>query len=99
MKIQFSKIAQFEYEEIIYYFYDNFGKEKATKFSDLLKQNLKQVKQFPESFSFFQNTNKRKFMVNPYITVIYNVNKDLDCIEILNFWFNRSNPEVLLKHL
>jgi len=99
MKIKFSRIAQLEYEEIIKYLYDNFGKEKATKFSDLLKQNLKQVKQFPESFSFFQNTDKRKFMVNPYITVIYNVNKDLDCIEILNFWFNRSNPEVLLQHL
>ncbi len=38
MKIKFSKIAQLEYEEIIYYLYDNFGKEKATKFSDLLKQ-------------------------------------------------------------
>lgn len=99
MKIRFSKIAQLEYEEIIYYLYDNFGKEKATKFSDLLKQNLKQVKQFPESFSFFQNTNKQKFMVNPYITVIYTVNKDIECIEILNFWFNQSNPEVLLQHL
>ena len=99
MKIKFSKIAQLEYEEIINYLYDNFGKEKATKFSDLLKQNLKQVKQFPESFSFFQNTDKRKFMVNPYFTVIYNVNKNLECIEILNFWFNRSNPEVLLQHL
>jgi plasmid stabilization system protein ParE len=99
MKIRFSKIAQLEYEEIINYLYDNFGKEKATNFSDLLKKDLKQVKQFPESFSFFQNTNKRKFMVNPYITVIYNVNKDLECIEILNFWFNRSNPDVLFKHL
>ena len=99
MKIQFSKIAQQEYEEIIHYLYDTFGKDKATKFLDLLKQNLKQVKQFPESFSFFQNTDKLKFMVNPYITVVYNVNKDLDCIEILNFWFNRSNPEVLLQHL
>lgn len=99
MKIKFSKIAQLEYEEIINYLYDNFGKEKAIKFSDLLKHNLKQVKQFPESFSFFQNTDKRKFMVNPCITVIYNVNKDLDCIEILNFWFNRSNPKVLLQHL
>jgi plasmid stabilization system protein ParE len=99
MKIRFSKIAQLEYKEIINYLFDNFGKEKATKFSDLLKQNLKQVKQFPESFSFFQNTDKRKFMVNPYITVIYNVNKDLECIEILNFWFNRSNPDVLFKHL
>ncbi len=38
-------------------------------------------------------------MVNPYITVIYYVNKDLECVEILNFWFNRSNPEVLLQHL
>lgn len=99
MKIKFSKIAQLEYEEIINYLYDHFGKEKAINFSETLKQNLKQVKQFPESFSFFQNTDKRKFMVNPYITVIYNVNKDLDCIEILNFWFNRSNPEVLLQYL
>jgi hypothetical protein len=38
-------------------------------------------------------------MVNPYITVVYNVNEELEYIEILNFWFNRSNPEVLLQHL
>jgi len=99
MKIKFSKIAQLEYDEIIKYMYDNFGKEKATSFSDSLKQNLKQVKQFPHSFSFFQNTDKRKFMVNPYITVVYNINNESEYVEILSFWFNRSNPEILLQHL
>jgi plasmid stabilization system protein ParE len=99
MKVKFSRIAQLEYDEIIKYLFDTFGKEKATRFSELLKQNLKQAQQFPYSFSFFYNTNKRKFMVNPYITVVYNVDEKLGYIEILNFWFNRSNPEILLKHL
>lgn len=99
MKIKFSKIAQLEYDEIIKYSHDNFGKEKVINFSDSLKQNLKQVKQFSHIFSFFQNTNKRKFMVNPYITVVYNINNELEYVEILSFWFNRSNPEILLQHL
>lgn len=99
MKINYSKVSQSEYEEIIAYLYDNFGKESAIKFSEALIQNLKQVAVFPESFSFYQDTTYRKFMVNPYITVIYKINNDLNCVEILNFWFNRSNPKVLLKHL
>jgi plasmid stabilization system protein ParE len=99
MKIKFSRIAQLEFEEIIKYLYDYFGRESAVKFSEALKQNLKQVETFPESFSFYHQTENRKFMVNPYITVIYKVNSELDYVEILNFWFNRSNPDVLLQHL
>lgn len=99
MLIKFSKIAQLEFEEIIVYLFDKHGREKAINFSDLVKQNLKQVEIFPESFSFFQETQNRKFMVTPYITVIYKVNHELNQAEILNFWFNRSNPNVLVKHL
>jgi plasmid stabilization system protein ParE len=99
MKINYSKVSQSEYEEIIAYLYDNFGRESAIRFSVALIQILKQVALFPESFSFYQETSYRKFMVNPYITVVYQVNNDLNYVEILNFWFNRSNPEVLLKHL
>lgn len=99
MKIRFSRIAQLEYDEIIKYLFDNFGKEKAVVFSEALQQNLKQVKKFPHSFSFYHTTDKRKFMVNPCITVVYNVNEEMEYVEILNFWFNRSNPEVLLQHL
>lgn len=99
MRIRFSRIAQLEYDEIIHYLFDAFGKDKAVTFSEALQQNLKQVKQFPQSFSFFQNTDKRKFMVNPFITNIYSINDELGYVEILNFWFNRSDPGVLLKHL
>jgi len=99
MKIIFSRIAQLEYNEIIKYLFDNFGKEKAVQFSVSLKQKLEQVRQFPHSISFFHETDKRKFMINPYITVIYSINNEKDYVEILNFWFNRSNPGVLLQHL
>lgn len=99
MKIKFSKIAVLEYQEIVKYLYERFGRESAIKFSNALKENLNQVTAFPESYSHYFQTDKRKFMVNPNITVIYKVNDDLKCIEILNFWFNRSNPDVLLKHL
>lgn len=99
MKIKFSNIAKLEFEEIVKHLYDVYGRDKAINFSDLVKQNLKQVVIFSESFSFFQNTENRKFMVTPYISVIYKLNHELEQVEILNFWFNRSNPEVLLKHL
>jgi hypothetical protein len=57
------------------------------------------VQKFPESCPFFFETTKRKFMVSPFITVIYEVNVAMKRIEILNFWLNRSNSDVLLQHL
>jgi len=99
MKVVFTEVAQEQYNEIIYYLNAGFGKEKAQQFSESLKQNITQVKRFPESCPFFFETNKRKFMVSPFITVIYEVNVAIKRIEILNFWFNRSNPDVLLQHL
>ena len=99
MNVVFSVVAQEQYNEIIYYLNDSFDKEKAKQFSETLKKKMIQLKAFPESCPFFYETNKRKFMVNPYITVIYNVNEAQKSIEILNFWFNRSNPEVLIQHL
>lgn len=99
MKVVYSKIAQEQYNEIVYYLNDRFGKEKAQRFSELFKHRLKQIKTFPESGSFFFDTNHRKMMINPYITIIYNINSSNNSIEILNFWFNRSNPEVVLQHL
>jgi plasmid stabilization system protein ParE len=99
MKVVFTLVAQEQYNEIIYYLNAGFGKEKAQQFSESLKQNIIQVKKFPESCPFFFETTKRKFMVGPFITVIYEVNVAMKRIEILNFWFNRLNPDVLLQHL
>jgi plasmid stabilization system protein ParE len=99
MKVIFTKVAQEQYNEIIYYLNTGFGKEKALQFSESFKQNIIQVKKFPESCPFFFETTKRKFMVSPYITVIYEVNTTMKRIEILNFWYNRYNPDVLLQHL
>lgn len=99
MKIRFSKLAQPEYNEIILYLFDTFGLENAEKFEIQFQSNLKQLKQFPHSFSNFFETEKRKFMVNPYITVVYNINEEYNYIEILTFWFNRSNPQDLIQNL
>jgi plasmid stabilization system protein ParE len=99
MKVVLTEVAQEQYNEIIYYLNAGFGKEKALQFSESLKQNIIHLKKFPESCPFFFETNKRKFMLSPFITVIYEVNTAMKRIEILNFWFNRSNPEVLLQHL
>lgn len=38
-------------------------------------------------------------MVNKNVTLIFQINEISETVEILNFWFNRSNPEVVLKHL
>ena len=48
MKIKFSKIAVLEYQEIVKYLYERFGRESAIKFSNALKENLNQVTAFPE---------------------------------------------------
>ena len=99
MKLIFSAVAQEEYNEIICFLTLKLGIDSAKRFSESLKNKLQQIKTFPESCPFFFETKKRKFMVNAYTTVIYEFNKDLNRIEILNFWFNRSNPNALLQHL
>jgi len=99
MKVRLSKLATLEYREIIFNLADQYGDEKAIQFEIDFEAKREQLRKFPFSFGTFFETQKRKFMVNPYITVIYVVNEDLECIEILNFWFNRANPEVLLQHL
>ena len=99
MKIIYSLIAQEEYIEVIYFLADKFGAQQAIKFEEDFLSNLKQLEKFPNSFGGFYKTNKRKFMVNKNVTVIFQINEITETVEILNFWFNRSNPEVLLKHL
>lgn len=99
MKVRFSKLATLEYREIIFDLADRFGDEKAIEFEKDFEIKRNQLRNFPFSFGTFHETKKRKFMVNPYITVVYNVNEELGYVEILNFWFNRSNPNVLLQHL
>jgi plasmid stabilization system protein ParE len=85
MKLIFSDIAKLEYEEIVYNLNDKFNKYAALKFNTQLQSQLKLVKLFPESFSLFFDTQNRKFMVNPNVTVIYKINEAENRIEILNF--------------
>ena len=99
MKINYSLVAQEEYIEVMYYLADKFGEEKAIKLEEDFLSNLEQLQNFPSSFGGFYKTNKRKFMVNKNVTVIFQVDEAAEVVEILNFWFNRSNPDVLLKHL
>jgi|LakWasMet20_HOW5_FD_contig_21_912330_length_463_multi_5_in_0_out_0_2 plasmid stabilization system protein ParE len=99
MKINYSLVAQEEYIEVVYYLADKFGEAKAIKFEEDFLSNLEQLQNFSNSFGSFYKTNKRKFMVNRNVTVIFQVDEITGMVEILNFWFNRSNPEVLLKHL
>lgn len=99
MKVIYSLVAQEEYVEVVYYLADTFGEEVAIKFEEDFLSNIKQLQNFPSSFGGFYNTNKRKFMVNRNVTVIFQINEPTETVEILNFWFNRSNPDVLLKHL
>lgn len=99
MKIIFSDIAKLEYEEIVFLLNEKYGKQVAVKFINQLKAQLKILKHFPESFSYYFDTNYRKFMVASHITVIYKINEIENRIEILNFWFNRTSPELVLHHL
>lgn len=99
MEINYSLVAQEEYIEILYFLADNYGEQVAVKFEEDFVSNLDQLQKFPESFGGFYETNKRKFMINQNVTVIYRINDKEKTIEVLNFWYNRSNPNVLLKHL
>lgn len=99
MKINYLLVAQEEYIEVMYYLADNFGEEKAIQFEEDFLSNLEQLQNFPSTFGGFYKTNKRKFMVNRNVTVIFQVDEVTEVVEILNFWFNRCNPDVLLNHL
>jgi len=99
MNLTYSLVAQEEYIEILYFLADNFGEKTALKFEEDFLSNVNNLENFPESFPLFYTTNKRKFKVNKNVTVIFQINENEASVEILNFWFNRSNPEVLIQHL
>ncbi|MEC5166187.1 plasmid stabilization system protein ParE [Flavobacterium sp. PL11] len=99
MKLTYSLIAREEYLEILYFLADNYSEVTALKFEEDFLSNIKHLENFPESFPKFHNTCKRKFKVNKNVTVIFQFNENEGTVEILNFWFNRSNPDLLLQHL
>jgi|GEM_PF-2504344 len=99
MNLQFTQLAQEEYKEIIVYLNEKFNIKKAELFERQFKAHLNQLLLFPESFPFLFDTKQRKFMVNAYITVVYDLNKENEIITILTFWFNQNNPDDLLRQL
>jgi plasmid stabilization system protein ParE len=99
MKLTYSLVAREEYLEILYFLSDNYSEEAALKFEKDFLLNVKHLESFPESFPKFHDTSKRKFKVNKNVTVLFQINENESTVEILNFWFNRSNPDVLLQHL
>jgi plasmid stabilization system protein ParE len=99
MKINYSKVAQEEYFEVLYFLADKFGADTALKFENDFLGHITQLENYPESYGSFYNTDKRKFMVNKNVTVVFQINHQNKTVEILNFWYNRGNPNVFLKHL
>lgn len=99
MKINYSLVAQEECIEVVYYLADKFGEDKAIKIEEDFLSNLEPLQNFPSSFGGFYTTNEPKFMVNRNVTVIFQVDEGAEVVEILNFWFNRSNPDSILKQL
>jgi len=99
MRVVRTRIARAEYEDIVLYLFEKFGIEFAMKFEESFKYKKEQLKKHPKSFGSFHETDKRKFLINPYITAIYGIDDANELIRIYSFWFNRKNPEDLLKYL
>ena len=99
MKLTYSLVAREEYLEILYFLSDNYSENTAIKFEEDFLSNVNRLESFPESFPKFRDTDKRKFKVNKNVTVLFQINEKEATVEILNFWFNRSNPDLLLQHL
>ncbi|MDR1877286.1 MAG: hypothetical protein LBQ84_06645 [Flavobacteriaceae bacterium] len=97
MKLVFSSRAGQDYFEIIQYLDDNFGIEKAVTFEKQLKEKLTLIKQQLQAFGFFFDTDYRKCLINPYITMIYTVTTKE--IRVHTFWFNRANPDRIKQSL
>ena len=99
MKIVYTEIADQQLDDILLYLYNKFGYEKAESFENRLKKIEKLLSEHPKTMASFYDTGTRKILVNPFITLIYEINEKEKIIYFLTFWFNRNNPEDVLKYL
>ncbi|MDR3273608.1 MAG: type II toxin-antitoxin system RelE/ParE family toxin [Flavobacteriaceae bacterium] len=96
-RLIFSSRADQDYYEIVHYLDENFGIEKAVSFEKSLREKLLLIKTQPFAFGFFFDTDCRKCLINPYITMLYRITETR--IEIIAFWFNRADPDKIKEFL
>jgi plasmid stabilization system protein ParE len=89
-----SSRASKEYEEIVQYITDNFGKIKAMDVEEKYGRVVNQIAKNPLLFSVFNlKKNIRKCVLSPQTTLYYSV-ADTH-IELISFRNNFKNPKTL----
>ncbi|MCP4456959.1 MAG: type II toxin-antitoxin system RelE/ParE family toxin [Cytophagales bacterium] len=80
----------------------NFIEEKWTEdiadnFLDRLDERIDQLKLNPEIGPTYEQTNYRKLVVHPLVTLFYELEPDL--ISLVLVWANKQNPDELKEKL
>ena len=92
VKFIWSNIAKQEYWNNIDYLLENWSEKEASRFINLVDENLHIIKQNPKTFAKTDYKNTRSVIITPQIRLFYKIlNKNT--VELLHFWNNYQNPE------
>ena len=94
-EIQWSSVAEADYNIILEYIIENFSKEVLEDFSNKLLHTLYIILKNPLAFRSYKKKSIRKCVINSQLTIYYLIEKD-GTIFILTL-FGKQNPATLIK--
>jgi len=94
-EIQWSSVAEKDYDSVLQYLFDNFGKSTVEDFQKKLEHTLNIILQNPFAFRFYKRKNIRKCVFNSQLSIYYLIEKD-ETIFLLSL-FGKQNPSTLKR--
>lgn len=93
--IYWSAKAEENYDDILEDLGRNWSSKIQDRFAEDVRSTIKAMERFPRIYPTFRDDEKlRKAVVNPHISLFYEIIND-DEIEIICLWHNRRNPDDL----
>lgn len=94
IEIQWSSIAEADFDAILEYLLENFGIKTVEDFYKKFEDTLDIILQNPYAFRFYKKKNIRKCVFNSRLTIYYLIENDAVFLLTL---FGKQNPATLSK--
>jgi plasmid stabilization system protein ParE len=97
--IYWSKLSEITFAEEIGFILEKWNQDEVDKFNDLILDFLEILVQKPEIGLLHKDFNIYSFVVSKQTTLFYRINKSESKLELVLFWNNKQNPNILDKLL
>jgi plasmid stabilization system protein ParE len=92
IKLTWSIRALEEYEKLLQYLTENWGKDITKKVADSITHQENRIQNTPEQFPIFvKSKNIRRCVISPQTSIFFKA--DMNKIEILSVFDNRQDPK------